>query len=74
MKWMIGIAFILLIFSGCAKPFKTPLPPIVEHEPVNAPEKLADKLAEPPFWVLAKRRGMVGYFENGALLGVYFGR
>ena len=70
MNWIIGITIIVLIFSGCASPIKPPLPLIVETRPVNVPEKLTEEQAEPPFWVLTKRKGIGEYFENGSFFGV----
>jgi len=70
MKWIFGFAFILLIFSGCAKSLKTSLPTTVEPSPIYVPEKLTEESPAPPYWVLAKRRGVGEYFENGALFGV----
>ncbi|MDA0692629.1 MAG: hypothetical protein O3C58_12285 [Nitrospinae bacterium] len=70
MKWIIGLSFIFLIFSGCAKSLKTLLPPIVEPSPISAPEKLTEEPAKPPPWVLANRRGAGEYIANGAFFGV----
>ena len=70
MKWIIGITLIFLIFSGCASPLKTPMPPIVETSFLPASEKLTEEPAEPPFWVLANKRGVGEYFENGSFYGV----